>query len=122
MMTILLLCGIYNAGFALFHILFWKIFKWDRELSKMGFANKAIMQILNNQMIYYFIFVSFVCFLLPSELLNTRLGHVFLTGNSIFWLLRAIQQLIFLRRNHLIIHLLTCIFLAGAVLFIIPVL
>ncbi len=122
MTTIIIICGIYSAGFALFHILFWKIFKWDQELSKMSFVNKAIVQILNNQIIYFFMFVALVCFCFPSELLNTRLGHAFLMGNSLFWLIRAIQQFIYLRRNHFMIHFLTFVFLVGAVLFIVPLL
>ncbi|KXK40199.1 MAG: hypothetical protein UZ09_BCD002000465 [Bacteroidetes bacterium OLB9] len=122
MTLIIYICGFYSLGFALFHIGFWKIFKWNDDLKKLIFANKGIMQILNVQIIYYFLFTAFVCFVFPKELLNTRLGNVFLLGSSLFWLLRTIQQFIFLKTNHYIIHILTVIFIAGTILFALPVL
>ena len=122
MNTIILLCGFYNIGFAIFHIAFWKIFHWDSELKKLSFANKGIMQILNVQMIYYWLFAAFACFAFPTELLTTKFGNFFLIGNSIFWLLRTIQQFIFLRANHIAIHILTFIFMIGALLFALPLL
>jgi len=67
MKVIIYLGGIYSLAFALFNIGFWKIFKWHSELKKMSSANKVIMQILNVQIIYYFIFVTFVCFVFPQS-------------------------------------------------------
>lgn len=122
METIIVICGFYNIAFALFHFGFWKMFKWDSELKKLSFANKAIMQILNIQISYYFILTSIICFLFPTELLSTKLGNYFLIGSSIFWLIRTIQQFVFLRANHYKIHILTFIFLIGTILFLIPTL
>ncbi len=122
MNSIILLCGFYNIGFAIFHIAFWKIFHWDSELKKLSFANKGIMQILNVQMIYYWLFVAIASFAFPTELLTTKFGNFFLIGNSIFWLLRTIQQFIFLRANHIAIHILTFIFMIGALLFALAIL
>ena len=122
MKTILLMCGLYNIGFALFHFGFWKIFEWNKDLKKLSFANKAIMQILNIQICYYFLFTAFICFAFPNELLTTKLGNCFLIGCSLFWLIRTLQQFVFLRANHYKIHILTFIFLIGTVLFSLPVL
>lgn len=122
MKTILFLCGVYSIGFALFHTGFWKIFRWNKELKKISFANKAIMQILNIQIIYYFIFTAGICFVFPTELLTTPLGNWFLGGTCLFWLIRTLQQFIFLRANYYQIHLLTFIFLIGTVLFALPLL
>ncbi len=121
MKNIIYICGIYNLLFALFHLGFWKIFKWNKDLNKMSFANRGIMQILNIQIVYYFLFVSLVCFMYPHELLNTTLGHIFLIGNSLFWLIRTIQQFIFLRAKHYIIHILTIVFIIGTILFALPI-
>ena len=121
METILLMCGFYNIGFALFHFGFWKIFNWKVELKKLSYPNKAIMQILNIQICYYFLFTAIICFAFPSELLTTKFGNWFLIGTSLFWLIRTLQQLIFLRANHYKIHLLTFIFLIGTVLFALPI-
>ena len=122
MITIIYVCGLYSLAFALFHIGFWKIFNWNSELKKICFANKAIVQILNVQIIYYFFFVTFVCFVFPTELMTTKLGNILLGSTSLFWFIRTIQQFIFLRANHYNIHILTIIFLAGTILFALPIL
>lgn len=121
MKTIIIIAGIYNVAFALFHLGFWKMFKWKKDLKQLSFANRGILQILNVQMIYFFVLVAFMCFVFPQELLSTTIGKVFLAGNALFWIIRTIQQFIFFKANHLLIHLLTLVFILGAILFIIPV-
>jgi len=120
--TIILLGGLYNFGLAIFHLFFWKIFNWGSDLKKLSFANRAIMQILNVQVIVYFVFTGVVCFVFPTELLHTKLGTYFLGGTSLFWFVRTIQQFIFLNVNQYKIHILTLIFLIGTILFALPVL
>jgi hypothetical protein len=120
METIILLCGLYNIGFVLFHVSFWKIFNWGNELKKVSFANKAIMQILNVQIIYYFIFTAVICFVFPTELVNTKLGNYFLAGTSLFWFVRTLQQFIFLNVNNKRVHMLTIVFIMGTILFVLP--
>lgn len=61
-------------------------------------------------------------FFFSADLLTTRLGILFLAGNSLFWFIRFIQQFIFLRVNNLKIHLLSVVFLIGTILFALPVL
>lgn len=121
MATIIYVCGFYSLAFALFHIGFWKMFNWNSELKNLSFANKGIMQILNVQLTYFCFFVAFICFAFPSELLTTNLGISFLAGTSLFWFIRTVQQFIFLRANNYKIHILTILFLAGAIIFAIPV-
>lgn len=120
MKTLLYLCGFYNLAFALFHFGFWKLFQWNKELNNLSFANKGIMQILNIQICYYFIFTAIICFVFPTELMTTKLGNLFLIGSSLFWLIRTIQQFIFFRINNYKIHLLTFIFMVGTILFLLP--
>ncbi len=122
METIIFVCGLYNIAFAIFHFGFWKLFNWNVELPKSGFVNKGIMQILNVQISYYFIFTAVICFVFPTELLTTKLGSWFLIGTSLFWLIRAIQQFVFLKTNNYKVHILTAVFFAGTILFALPVL
>lgn len=122
MEILIFFCGIYSLGLAIFHIYFWKLFHWKSDLKKLRFENKGIMQILNIQLIFYFLFVAFVCFYFSENLLNSELGKLFLLGNSIFWLIRTLQQFIFLRENHYVIHTLTVIFIIGIILFALPLL
>jgi hypothetical protein len=122
MKTIVFLCGLYSVAFAIFHTLFWRLFAWKKELTKLSFANKAIVQILNTRLIYFFLFVAFICFVYPDELLTTNLGKVFLAGISLFWLGRTIEQFVFLKVKNPLIHILTAIFIVGTILFAIPLL
>ena len=115
------ICGVHSLFFAIFHIAFWKFFKWKTELKKINLANRAIMQILNLCLIYFFLFVAFICFFFTKELYASNLGKVFLCGISLFWLLRAIEQFIFLSVNKLFIHVLTVLFVAGFIIFLLPV-
>jgi len=121
METILFFGGLYNVAFALFHTGFWKIFHWKSDLNKISFVNQGIIQILNIQIIWYFIMTAVIFFMFPTELLNTELGNWFLLGTSFFWLIRTVQQFIFLRANHVKIHFLTIIFLIGTILYAITV-
>lgn len=120
MKTILFLCGIYSLAFAIFHMLFWKLFNWKKGLGKLNVVNRTIVQILNTRIIYFLLFVAFICFAYPDELLASNLGKAFLTGISLFWLGRTIEQFIFLTINNKFVHILTIIFLGGSVLFALP--
>ncbi len=120
MKTIIFLCGLYSIAFAIFHILFWKLFNWSKELKKLSYANKAIVQILNTRIIYFFLFVAFICFMYPDELLTSNLGKAFLTGIAVFWLGRTIEQFVFLKEKNKYVHILTLIFIAGTILFALP--
>lgn len=114
--------GLHSLGFAIFHMFFWKLFKWDTDLEPISKPNKAIIQIANLRLIYIFLFFSFICFFFTKELYSTRLGKAFLVGSSLFWLGRAIEQFIFLNVNHFLIHLLTFLFILGSILFALPLL
>ena len=117
----ILLCGIYSLSFAVFHTLFWRLFRWKDDLNHLMPANKAIMQIANIRLIYFFVFVAAICFIFPQELSTTQLGRFFLAGMSLFWLGRAIEQFVFLKGiDHKMVHLLTYLFLLGAIMFAIP--
>lgn len=115
------LCGIYSLGFAVFHTQFWEIFDWKTDLEKLQPANKAIIQIANIRLIYFFTFVAAVCFIFPTELSTTPLGKFFLIGMSLFWLGRTIEQFVFVRIKHPMVEILTYIFILGTIMFAVPV-
>ena len=114
------LCGIYSLGFAVFHVFFWKLFRWKDDLQKLSRPNRGIVQILNLRIIYYFIFVGTICFVFPEELGETQLGKFFLAGNALFWAGRTVEQFVFLRINHRIVHVLSLLFILGIFLFATP--
>ena len=116
------LAGLHSFAFALFHMSFWKLFRWDRELAKVGLPTRAVTQILNLRLIYVFLGMGTLCFLFTRELHATPLGRALLVFMSLFWVGRTIEQFVFLRINKPLVHVLTALFVIGAMLFALPLL
>ncbi|MGR4894362.1 hypothetical protein ACIPR8_03640 [Stenotrophomonas sp. LARHCG68] len=114
------LAGVHSLGFAAFHLAFWRLFGWKRELAQLSTANRAIMQILNLRVIYVFLGMGMIALAFTSDLVDTRLGVVLLCFMAVFWLSRTIEQFVFLRINDWRVHLLTGLFVLGAALHAVP--
>jgi len=114
------LAGVHSLGFAAFHLAFWRLFGWKRELAQLSTANRAILQILNLRVIYVFLGMGVIALAFTSDLVDTRLGVVLLCFMAVFWLGRALEQFLFLRINDWRVHLLTGLFVLGAVLHAVP--
>lgn len=114
------LAGLHSLGFALFHVAFWKLFRWRQTLRSATVADRAIIQILNLRLIYVAAGVAVLCFCFANELHSTPLGRAVLLGMSLFWVGRTIEQFVFLRINRPMVHALTALFVLGAVLFAVP--
>ena len=115
-------CGIHSFAFATFHLAFWKLFDWKRELSKVGLPTRAVTQILNLRLVYFFLGIGVLCFAFTRELHATPLGRALLVFLSLFWVGRTIEQFVFLRINRPLVHVLTALFVIGAILFALPLL
>lgn len=118
--SLLLLCGIHSLAFALFHVGFWKLFKWPGSLRDTGLPNRAIVQIANVQLIWVFLVAAALCLLYPQDLVATAVGRAFLLGMSLFWVLRLAVQFVWLRIRHPLVQGLNLAFVLGAVLFALP--
>jgi hypothetical protein len=119
--TLLLdLCGIYNLAFAIFHLFFWKLFKWKEDFRKNSVANRAVIQILNIRLIYIFLLMAFIYFVYPQQLIETELGLVLLIGFLGFWVGRTIEQFIFLRIKSKMVTILTIVFFFGILIHLLP--
>ena len=119
--TLLYICGFYNLVLTVFHILFWKVFKWNETLTKGTKGNAIIMQIMNVQLIYLFLFMAIIYFVFPNELLNSKIGNAILLGYVGFWIIRFIQQFIFLKIKGSFVIKLTVLFLVGAIIHTLPI-
>lgn len=112
--------GIYTLGFVVFHLCFWKLFKWEQDLQTVSTVNRSIMQVLNISLTVSFLVFSYISLFHSVELLTTEIGKASLVLISVFWLLRAIQQIIFFRLNHCASIGFFFVFLFGFVLYAIP--
>ena len=118
----ILACGLHSAAFALFHLDFWRRFGWPRTLQSTTVPNRAIVQIANLQLVWVFTGVGLLCLLYPEPLVGSPLGRALLAGMAIFWAIRVVAQVVWLRVNHRAVHALTATFVLGAVLFALPLL
>lgn len=118
--TLLYACGIFNLVLVLFHISFWKVFNWKKTLEKGTKANKAVIQIMNIQLIYLFLFMAFIYLFYTEELIQSKIGNAIILGYAVFWIIRFFQQYIFLKQKGIFVIALTFIFLIGAFLHLIP--
>ena len=113
-------CALYNLGFAIFHILFWRIFGWKKDLASLTHVNRSIMQILNLRLIYIFLVMALVLFVFQNELTATKLGQALLISFSVFWFMRTVEQVIFFGVKNKISLAMTVLFLLGGVIHLIP--
>lgn len=115
-------CGIFNIILVIFHLFFWKIFRWKLTLAKGTRTNKAIIQIFNIQLLVLFTIMAFIYLKYPLDLLKTPLGNAVLIGFAIFWTIRFFQQFIFLKQKGTMVFVLNILFFIGAIIHTLPLL
>lgn len=79
--------GLIDLGFAVFHMLFWKLLGWPRSLGASGDTNSAVTRTLNLVLIYVFLVYGAALIWLGA---TASLG--LLAAGAGFWVLRAILQ------------------------------
>ncbi len=117
----LLIGGAFNLFFALFHIGFWKLFKWKTELPKLSFINRGVMEVMNLCLIFLFLAGAFLMFFYRGELFATSLGSAVLIFWALFWFFRTIEQFVFFGFNRGSVAF-GVIFAAGFFVFLVPAL
>ncbi len=53
--SLIIFGGFFHLGFVVFHLFFWRLFKWRKDLASLNFINRAVMQILNLCLIFVFL-------------------------------------------------------------------
>ena len=117
---LLIIGGIYNLGFGVFHLMFWRIFRWKRDLVKLNFVNRGIMQILNLCLTFMFFVMAYVSFFHMADMLETSLGRAMLIAISLFWFLRMIEQTIFFGIRNKQANIYTVLFSLGCLFYLVP--
>jgi hypothetical protein len=87
----------YNVALALFHLGFWRMFRWQEELAKLHPVNRGVMQVMNIILMAFLLLMAAVQVLNAAELTATPLGRLLMAGLVGLWVLRAILQPIFWR-------------------------
>ncbi|HAX71536.1 MAG TPA: hypothetical protein PK152_01385 [Anaerolineales bacterium] len=112
--------GVFHLAIAIFHLFFWRIFRWKEDLTSLTRINRAVVQILNLCLTFMFFVMAFISFFHSAELISTPLGRTILASIALFWILRLILQVIFFGMRHRISILFIIVFTVGASLYLIP--
>ncbi|MFT3734207.1 MAG: hypothetical protein QM776_04160 [Rhodocyclaceae bacterium] len=109
-------CALYELAFAVFHLCFWRLFRWTENLQRIDFINRNIMQILNIRLTYVFVMVALLLGVAAVKGEQGWLLQALLGGMALFWLMRTAEQFWFFgRRNHMS-NAMAIVFAAGAAL------
>lgn len=114
---LLLIGTIFHIAFAVFHLLFWKLFDWVQDLKKLSHINKSVMQILNLRLIFVFLIFAYISYFNTTEMLSTKLGLTMTMSIALFWGFRSIEQVIYFGVNKFASNLLLLLFLSGTFLY-----
>jgi hypothetical protein len=120
--TSILAGGVFCAAFVVFHLFFWKLFRWKTELAKLTALNRAIVQVLNLCLTFVFVVFAFLSFAYPAELPATGLGRSLLFLMAMFWYLRAVEQVLFFGLRKPLSIVFFALFLVGGSLYAFPLL
>ena len=112
--------GIFNLGFAVFHLFFWRLFDWKKDLASLTPVNRSVMQILNLCLTFLLLVMAYVSLFLRREMLYTTLGNVLLIAFALFWFLRMLEQVFLFEVKSRLSAVFTLIFLLGSALYIVP--
>jgi len=87
--------GVLHVAFAVFHLFFWKLFRWREELPKLAPLNRQVVQVLNISLIVGFLGVAYVSLGYAGALVGTAAGKATCFAIAAFWLARLVQQFMF---------------------------
>ena len=112
--------GIYNLGFAIFHLFFWRLFRWMEDLASLTHINRSVMQILNLCLTFVFLLFGYLSLFHTTELVAGSLGNTLLLGIALFWFLRMAQQMVFFGIRNRISAAFTVLFFLGGLVYLLP--
>lgn len=109
----LTLAIVFNAGFGIFHLLFWRLFAWPASLRASGTVNAGITQVLN----FCLTFVFFAVAIGLASAVQTGLsaGPLLLAG-CLFWAFRAALQPVYFPMRHPASGALLVLFVLGSII------
>lgn len=118
----ILACALFDAAFGVFHLFFWRLFDWPRQLRALSPLNRAVVQILNLCLTFVFFAAAGIGFRFGAGLAAEPIGRALLAAMALFWTLRALLQALFFGLRHPASLAFLLIFLAGAALHAWPLL
>ena len=85
--------GVFNLVFALFDLIWPKLFNWKESLTSLDDIQRVLLPLLNKLLIVIFFAFTYISFFHASDLIDTNLGTTLLIFIIIFWTVRLIEQI-----------------------------
>jgi hypothetical protein len=121
METLLKIGGVYFIALAIFHMGFWKIFKWDKELKKVSFLNRCVMQVLNLCLTFVFAVFAYISIVHSYDLIQTNLGRVILVSIAALLAFRAVLQVVYFKLSNPLSFGFLLFFIGGSLIYAVPI-
>ena len=112
--------GALHIAWAIFHLMFPRIFKWPERLAELDPLNRAIYQVLNLCLVFGLAAVAYLSFTFAPDLIGSPLGRKILGIIGVFWLFRTSLQFRFFAKTHPVSLFLVLMFLITACTYFIP--
>ncbi len=106
--TLIFTAAVFNIAFGVFHLLFWRLFDWKTDLSRLRPVNQAIVPVLNLALTFLFLLVGTIMIIEPPI-------PTLLAGMAVFWLFRTVLQPVYFGLRHPASILITLVFVLGAI-------
>lgn len=88
--------GVLSLALAIFHCTFYRYFDWAHEFRKISRLNSAVLYTIHLFLIFLFLFFAYISFVYQDELVSTEgLARSIIVFYALFWLFRAIWQVVY---------------------------
>ena len=118
--TALIIGGILNLGWAVFHLGFPRIFKWETALGPLDFVQAGIMRIMNLCLVFVFFAFAYLSLVHGGLLLAPGLGRIVISLIAVFWIFRLALQLVYFKLKHPASALLSVFFILTSLCYAYP--
>lgn len=108
--------GVYNLCIAVFHLMFWRLFRWREQLPRLSVVNGAIMQVLNLCLTLVFVFFAWLQLAHTDDIVGSPLARPLTIFMAVFWIVRSIEQPVFFPMRPLASRCALAVFVLGAVI------
>lgn len=96
----LYLGGALYIAWALFHLGFGRMFKWDVALAGLDYVNRTVYRIINLCIAFLFLAAGGLTLAYAPEMLTPGLGLALTAVLGAFWLFRLVLQLLMFKLSH----------------------
>ncbi|GAM25312.1 hypothetical protein SAMD00019534_084870, partial [Acytostelium subglobosum LB1] len=112
--TSIYISSAFHIAFIILHLCFWRLLKWDEQLKRLSADNKAVMQTLNLCLTLLFVLLTVLFNQYMDEVITTSLGQALFRSVGLFWVFRAILQVLLFNLKSTVDQIFLGLFIFGS--------